>query len=118
MGRPGSGGGMPGNMGGGGMAQIMKQANQMQMKMKKTQEELILRSYEGTAGGGAIKITITGDYLVTKVEIKKDVLETPDVEMLQDLILTATNEAVKVAKDTSQKEMEKITGGLNIPGLF
>lgn len=103
---------------GGGMAQLMKQANQMQLKMKKVQDELALRSYEGTSGGGAVKVTVLGDNTVKAVNISADVMKAGDVEMLQDLIQTATNEAIKAAKDTSAKEMEKITGGLNIPGLF
>lgn len=102
----------------GGMAQLMKQANQMQMKMKKTQEELATKEFQGTAGGGAVKVTVTGDYKMAKLEINPEVLKAGDVEMLQDLILAANNDAVKVAKDTTAKEMEKITGGLGIPGLF
>jgi nucleoid-associated protein EbfC len=101
----------------GGMAQLMKQANQMQMKMKKVQEEIALRTFDGTSGGGAVKITVTGDSVLKAVKISPDVLSAGDVEMLQDLILAATNDAIKTAKDTSSKEMEKITGGLNIPGL-
>lgn len=103
--------------GGGGMAQLMKQANQMQMKMKKMQEELATRTYDGTAGGGAVKITVTGDNQVKAVTISPDVMSAGDVEMLQDLIQAATNDALKVAKETSNKEMEKITGGMAIPGL-
>lgn len=101
----------------GGMAQLMKQANQMQMKMKKTQEEIALRSFEGTSGGGAVKVTVSGDSVLKAVKISPDVISAGDVEMLQDLILAATNDAIKTAKETSAKEMEKITGGLNIPGL-
>jgi DNA-binding YbaB/EbfC family protein len=102
----------------GGMAQLMKQANQMQLKMKKVQEELALRTYEAASGGGAVKVTVSGDNTIKSVAISPDVMGAGDVEMLQDLILTATNEALKTAKETSAKEMEKITGGLNIPGLF
>ncbi len=105
------------SMGGGGMAQLMKQANQMQMKMKKLQEELATRTYDGTAGGGAVKITVTGDNQVKAVVITPDVMTAGDVEMLQDLIQAATNDALKVAKETSSKEMEKITGGMSIPGM-
>lgn len=105
--------GMPG-----GMAQLMKQANQMQMKMKKTQEELAKKEYEATSGGGAVKIKVNGDHMITSLAIDPEVLKAGDVEMLQDMILSATNEAIKTAKDTSAKEMEKITGGLNIPGMF
>lgn len=105
--------GMPG-----GMAQLMKQANQMQMKMKKLQEELGTKTYDGTAGGGAVKVTVTGQNLLKSIAIDPEVMKSGDVEMLQDLLLAATNDALKVAKETSAKEMEKITGGMNIPGLF
>lgn len=102
----------------GGMAQLMKQANQMQMKMKKAQEELAQKTYEGTSGGGAVKITVSGDNFLKAVTIDPEVLKAGDVEMLQDLIVTATNDAMKAAKDYSAQEMQKITGGMNIPGLF
>lgn len=102
----------------GGMAQLMKQANQMQLKMKKVQEELAQKTYEGTAGGGAVKVTVAGDNFVKAVAITADLMKSGDTEMLQDLIMAATNDAMKTAKETSAKEMEKITGGLNIPGLF
>lgn len=105
--------GMPG-----GMAQLMKQANQMQMKMKKAQEDLAKAEYEATSGGGAVKVKVNGDHMITSLTIDPEVLKAGDVEMLQDMILSATNEAVKTARDTSAKEMEKITGGLNIPGMF
>ena len=105
--------GMPG-----GMAQLMKQANQMQMKMKKAQEDLALAEYEATTGGGAVKVKVNGNHMITSLNIDPEVLKTGDVEMLQDMILSAVNEAVKTARDTSAKEMEKITGGLNIPGMF
>lgn len=105
--------GMPG-----GMAQLMKQANQMQMKMKKAQEELAKAEYEATSGGGAVKVKVNGDHMITSLTIDPEVLKAGDVEMLQDMILSATNEAVKTARDTSSKEMEKITGGMNIPGMF
>lgn len=102
----------------GGMAQLMKQANQMQMKMKKTQEEMAKLEFEGTSGGGAVKVKVTGEYKMAALTIDPEVMKSGDVEMLQDLVLAATNEAVKVAKDTTTKEMEKITGGMGIPGLF
>jgi DNA-binding YbaB/EbfC family protein len=106
------GGGMPG-----GMAQLMKQANQMQIKMKKLQEELATKTYEASSGGGAVKVTVTGNNQVKAVVISPDVMK-EDAEMLQDLIVLATNEALKTAKDHSSKEMEKVTGGMNIPGMF
>lgn len=102
----------------GGMAQLMKQANQMQMRMKKAQEELATKEYEATSGGGAVKVKVNGDHMMLALTIDPEVLKAGDVEMLQDMILSATNEAVKTARDTSAKEMEKITGGMNIPGLF
>ncbi|MEZ0392726.1 MAG: YbaB/EbfC family nucleoid-associated protein [Pseudobdellovibrionaceae bacterium] len=104
--------------GGGGMAQLMKQANQMQIKMKKLQDELAQKTYDGTAGGGAVTVTVSGESMVKAIAIQDDVFKSGDKEMLQDLILAATNDALKVAKETSAKEMEKITGGMNIPGLF
>ena len=103
---------------GGGMQQMMRQANQMQNKMKKLQEELKTREFDGTAGGGAVNIKVNGDYMLQSVEIQEDVFKDGDAEMLQDLILAATNDAIKVAKETSDKEMNKITGGMNLPGMF
>lgn len=102
----------------GGMAQLMKQANQMQMKMKKAQEELAKAEYEATSGGGAVAVKVNGDHLITSLVINPDVMKDGDVEILQDMIVSATNEAIKKARDISAKEMEKITGGLNIPGMF
>ena len=102
----------------GGMAQLMKQANQMQTRMKKTQDELAKHEYEASSGGGAVTVKVNGEYKMMSLTINNDVMKSGDVEMLQDLILTATNEAVKIARETSQKEMEKITGGMNVPGLF
>jgi DNA-binding YbaB/EbfC family protein len=102
----------------GGMQALMKQANQMQLKMKKVQEELATKEFEGTSGGGAVQVKVTGDNKLVKVTISPDVMKSNDVEMLQDLILAATNDAIRLAKETSQKEMDKVTGGLNIPGMF
>lgn len=103
---------------GGGMQQLMRQANQMQNKIKKLQEELATREFEGTAGGGAVKITVTGSQTLTQVTIDAELMKSGDHEMLQDLVLLATNEALKTAKDTSDKEMAKITGGMAGAGLF
>ncbi len=102
----------------GGMAQLMKQANQMQLKMKKTQEEIGKQEFSGTSGGGAVTIKINGDHKMLAVTINPDVFKAGDAEMLQDMIVSATNDAIKAAKDTMAKEMEKITGGMGIPGLF
>jgi nucleoid-associated protein EbfC len=102
---------------GGGLQQLMKQANQMQMKMKKLQEELAQRSFEGTSGGGAVTVKVGGDNRFQSITISPEVVSAGDVEMLQDLILTAANEALKTAKSVSDQEMQKITGGA-LPGMF
>lgn len=106
------------NFGGGGLQNIMRQANQMQMKIKKLQEELATQEYSATSGGDAVIVKVNGSSKVTAVVIKPDVMSAGDVDMLQDLILTATNEALRVAKEASDKEMSKITGGFNMPGMF
>jgi DNA-binding YbaB/EbfC family protein len=106
------------NKGFGGMQQLMKQANQLQAKMKKTQEELAKREYTGTAGGGAVEIKVNGDHALMTVKIDPEVMKAGDHEMLQDLIMVAANDAIKTARETSAKEMEKVTGGMNIPGMF
>lgn len=103
---------------GGGLQNIMRQANQMQLKMKKLQEELATREFTGSAGGNAVSVTVSGAQQVLKVTIKPDVIGAGDADMLQDLILTATNEALKSAKETSDQEMAKVTGGVGIPGMF
>ena len=103
--------------GAGGMAQLMKQANQMQLKMKKLQEELAENTYDGTSGGGAVKVTVNGNNQIKAIDIQEDVFKSGDKDMLQDMLMAAANEALKTAKETSAKEMEKITGGMNIPGL-
>jgi DNA-binding YbaB/EbfC family protein len=104
--------------GSGGMQAMMRQANQMQTRMKKAQEELATREFDATSGGGAVKITMMGDYKVKTVAIQPDVISSGDQEMLQDLIATAMNEAIRVVKTTSETEMAKITGGISMPGMF
>jgi nucleoid-associated protein EbfC len=101
----------------GGMAGLMKQANQMQSKMKKLQEELALREYTGTSGGGAVSAKVNGDNKVMSLAISPEVMKSGDIEMLQDLVTAAVNDALKTAKEESSKEMSKITGGMNIPGF-
>ncbi len=102
----------------GGMQNLMRQANQLQMKIKKVQEELAQREYEGTSGGGAVTVKVKGENQVFALKISDEVMKSGDVEMLQDLVLTATNDALKRARDTHAAEMEKVTGGFNMPGLF
>ena len=104
--------------GGGGMQALMRQANQMQARMKKAQEEMATREFDATSGGGAVKAVVTGDGKLKSMLIQKEVIESGDAEMLQDLVVTAVNEALKTAKTTSDEEMSKITGGFSMPGMF
>jgi nucleoid-associated protein EbfC len=101
----------------GGMAGLMKQANQMQLKMKKAQEELALREFTGTSGGGAVTAKVTGENKILALTIDPEVIKQGDAEMLQDLVISAVNDALKTAKETSSQEMSKITGGMNLPGF-
>jgi DNA-binding YbaB/EbfC family protein len=101
----------------GGMAGLMKQANQMQMKMKKLQEELATREFSGTSGGGAVTVKVNGDNKILALTINPEVIKSGDAEMLQDMVVSAVNDALKTAKDTSSAEMSKITGGMNLPGF-
>jgi nucleoid-associated protein EbfC len=101
----------------GGMAGLMKQANQMQMKMKKMQEELATREFTGTSGGGAVSARVNGDNKILALTIDPEVVKSGDAEMLQDMVVSAVNEALKTAKETSSQEMSKITGGMSIPGF-
>ena len=106
-------GGGPGNM-----QSMIKQAQQMQEEMGKLQEELDVRQYTVTAGGGAVTAVVDGKHIVKKLEIKPEVVDPEDVDMLADLVMAAVNEAIRQAVDTSEAEMSKITGGINMPGLF
>ncbi|MDX9731409.1 MAG: YbaB/EbfC family nucleoid-associated protein [Bdellovibrionales bacterium] len=110
--------GRGGGFGGGGMANIMRQANQMQAKIKKLQEELNERVYEGTSGGGAVVAKFQGESKLVGITISPDAISAGDAEMLQDMIVGAVNDALQKAKATQATEMEKITGGLGISGMF
>ena len=110
-------GGFPGF--GGNMSNLMKQAQKMQKDMEKLQEELNDKTVEATAGGGAVSVVVTCKKEVKEINIKPEVVDPDDVEMLQDLILAAVNEALRKADDMANSEMKKITGGLGgMPGLF
>lgn len=102
----------------GGMGNLLKQANQMQSKMKKVQEDLAKKEFVGTSGGGSVKVTINGEYFMQSLSIDPEVLKSSDYELLQDMLKAACNDAVKQAKETSSAEMQKVTGGMGIPGLF
>ncbi|GIM45995.1 nucleoid-associated protein [Collibacillus ludicampi] len=100
------------------MNQLMKQAKKMQEEMLKAQEALGEKTVEGTAGGGVVTVVVTGHKLVQSVTIKPEAVDPDDVEMLQDLVLTAINDAMKKADELVANEMSKYTRGLNLPGLF
>lgn len=107
-------GGFPGGMG--NMNNMIKQAQKMQKDMMKVQEELEQRQIETSAGGGAVTVVVTGKKELVSITIKPEVVDPEDVEMLQDLILAAVNEAVRKAEDMVSSEMGKLTGGLGLPG--
>ena len=100
------------------MGNIMKQAQKMQEQIAKLQEELDNRTVEASAGGGAVTAVASGKKQITEIRIKPEIVDPDDVEMLQDLILAAVNEALRKAEEMVSYEMSKITGGLGIPGLF
>ncbi len=104
-------GGMP------NMNAMMKQAQKMQKQMAEMQEELEKKEFETSAGGGAVSVKVNGKKELIDIQIKPEVVDPDDVEMLQDLILAATNEALRTADETVSREMGKLTGGLNLPGM-
>ena len=97
---------MPGNMN-----NLMKQAQRMQRQMEENQKNLESTEFEAKAGGGAVSVTVTGKREITKIELAPDVVDPDDIEMLQDLIVAATNEALKQAEDANNEMMGKMTGG-------
>lgn len=109
--------GFPGMGGMPNMNAMMKQAQKMQKQMAEMQEELEKREFETSAGGGAVTVKVNGKKELIDIQIKPEVVDPDDVEMLQDLILAATNEALRTADETVSREMGKLTGGLNLPGM-
>ena len=101
-----------------GMNDMIRQAQVMQRKMGEAQDALKTKIVEASSGGGMVTVKVSGAQEITEVVIEQSVMEAGDVEMLQDLVLTATNEAIKKSKDMMEDEMKSITGGLNIPGMF
>ncbi|GGN57884.1 MULTISPECIES: YbaB/EbfC family nucleoid-associated protein [Oceanobacillus] len=102
----------------GNMNNMMKQMQKMQKKMMKAQEELHEMTFEASAGGGMVTVTANGKKEVTDVEIKEEVVDPDDVEMLQDLIIAATNDVLKQIDDKTEATMGQFTKGLNMPGMF
>ena len=106
-------GGFPGGMGmPGNMNNLMKQAQRMQRQMEESQKELETKEFTAKAGGGAVEVTVTGKKEVTKVKLSQEVVDPDDMEMLEDLVMAATNEALRMAEDANAEVMNKMTGGL------
>ncbi len=101
----------------GGQANMMKRLQQMQEDMARVQQECEEAEYSASAGGGAVEVSVTGKHQVVSVKLQPDVVDPEDVEMLEDLLIAAVNEAMRKADETMEREMGKITGGMNIPGL-
>ncbi len=100
-----------------GMGNMLKQAQKLQSKMMRLQEELGERTVESSAGGGMVKVIANGKQQIVSISIEQDVVDPEDVEMLQDLVLAAVNDALAKSQEMVSQEMGKLTGGLNIPGL-
>ena len=108
--RGGFPGGMPGNMN-----NLMKQAQKMQKQMEENQKALEEKEFTATAGGGAVEVTVSGKREIVKVKLSEEAVDPDDVEMLQDLIVAAVNEAMRKATDDASSQMSRLTGGLNLP---
>ena len=106
------GGGMPGNMN-----NLMKQAQRMQRQMEESQKEVEAKEFTAKAGG-AVSVTVTGKKEITKVKLSEEVVDPDDIEMLEDLVMAATNEALRMADEANAEIMNKMTGGLNLGGGF
>ncbi|MFZ0135292.1 MAG: YbaB/EbfC family nucleoid-associated protein [Desulfobacterales bacterium] len=100
-----------------GMGNMMKQAQKLQAKMLRLQEELAEKTIETSAGGGMVKVVANGKQQIVAIQIEKEVVDPEDVDMLQDLVLAAVNDALAKSQEMVSSEMAKLTGGLGIPGL-
>ena len=103
---------------GGNMQQLARQAQKLQQQMTEKQAELEAREFEASAGGGMVTAKVTGKKQLVALEIKPEAVDPEDVELLQDMVVAAINEALRQADETVEREMGKLTGGLGIPGLF
>ena len=110
--------GFPGGMGGGLNMNMIKQAQKMQQDMLRMQEEMENASYTATTGGGMVTATVNGKKELLDLKINPEVVDPEDVDMLQDMILGAVNEAMRIAQAESDKNMSRLTGGLNLGGMF
>ena len=102
----------------GNITQLMKQAKDMQARMAQIQEELEKRQYEASSGGGMVVATVNGRQELLALRIEREVVNPEDIGMLQDLIISAVNQALRNSRESAMAEMSKITGGLSVPGLF
>ena len=100
------------------MNEIMRQAQQMQQKMRQVQDDLASRTVTASAGGGMVSVTLNGRNELLSIEIDAEVIRPEDRTMLQDLIISAVNEGTRKSRDMAEAEMRRITGGINIPGIF
>ena len=100
------------------MSEIMRQAQDFQQRITQVQDELAERSVTASVGGGMVSVTVNGKNKLLSIQIDKEVINPDDQVMLQDLIVSAVNEGIKKAQDMAQTEMKKLTGGINIPGMF
>ena len=107
-----------GGFGGPNMQQLMRQAQKMQQQMEQAQADLETKEYEASAGGGAVTCKVNGKREIVSLTIKPEAVDPEDVEMLQDMIVAAVNEAYKSVESRNAAEMEKITGALSLPGMF
>lgn len=101
----------------GGMGNLLKQAQEMQSRMAKIQEELAQKTVDGSAGGGMVQVRVNGQLALTAIKIDPAVINSEEKEMLEDLVMAAINDGMRKARDMASSEMSKITGGLKIPGL-
>lgn len=108
---------IPKGAGGGNMNSMLRQAQKVQEDMQRVQAQLDEAEYIATAGGGVVEVTVDGKHQVKAIGINPEVVDAEEVDMLEDLLIAAINEAMKKVDDTSEAEMAKVTGGLNIPGL-
>jgi conserved hypothetical protein TIGR00103 len=111
---------LPQGYGGGvsNMNSMIKRAQKMQEEMARIQQELEQKTFDVTSGGGMVKVTITGKREIKAIELKPEIVDPDDIEMLQDTIAAAVNEAIRKVDEESEKEMSKVTQGLNLPGMF
>lgn len=100
-----------------GLGNIVKQAQELQERLAKVQEDAAAKTVEASAGGGMVRVTVNGRLEVVRLQIEPQVLSAGDIEMLQDLIVAAVNEGIRAAQRLMAEEMSKVTGGLKIPGL-